>query len=399
MRRKEVKKRDRLKSIATRDGLRIVIATTPTSHATGVELTYDLQLIRSALLYADQVEIISPGVTMLESMRQLHKGGPDALIALASSLNGETLAQLGGGNPAQVQLLMQRISEYQGLNRAQKRNLPADARLLYETMLVQLRTTIAGADQTGLEQHASNVQMLEIDEALDSGLLKINHDVTNQMFVEESFGETYGEILRDLIAEGSSLLLDEQVGKVVRAMIREGMVEMSQVAEKRSLKASAGTSMIAQLPAFHKAEVGKILEVRSDLDQQLSRYRRGMREYANKLESSPFTPELHDELYDMWLEEIHPAVQDIQAKISRKSIARNTAWEAASSTKFFGIQGAASLLHFQGPALGMEAVAATVTAATTAIGGLAGPFMNALKQAQEAKEHDLFYLASLENGL
>lgn len=397
--RKSVKKRDRLKSIATRDGLRIVIATTPTSHATGVELAYDLQLIRSALLYADQVEIISPGVTMLESMRQLHRAGPDALIALATSLDAETLAHLGGGNPAQIQLLLQRISEYQSLNRAQKRNLPADARLLYETMLDQLRASIAGADQTGLERHATNVQMLEIDEALDSGLLKINHDVTQQMFVEDSFGETYGEILRDLIAGGGSLLLDDQVGKVVRAMIREGMVEMSQVAEARSIKASAGTTMIAQLPAFHRAEVGKILEVRSDLDQQLSRYRRGMREYAQKLESYPFTPELQDELHDMWLEEIQPAVQDIQTKVSRKTIAKNTAWEAAASTKFFGIEGAASLLHFQGPSLGMEAVAATAAAATTAIGGLAGPFVNALRQAQEAKEHDLFYLASLENDL
>lgn len=399
MRRKSVKKKDRLKTIATRGGLRIVIATTPASQASGVDLAYDLQLIRSALLYADQVEIISPGVTMLESMRQLHRGGPDALIAVASSLDEETLAHLGGGNPAQIQSLMQRITEYQGLNRAQKRNLPADSRLVFESMLVQLKASIAGADQSGLEQHATNAEMLEIDEALNSGLLTINHDVTQQMFVEDSFGETYGEILRNLIVEGSSLLLDDQMGKVVRAMIREGMVEMTQVAEARSIKAAAGTSMIAQLPAFHKVEVGKILEVRSDLDQQLSRYRRGMREYAQKLESSPFTPELQDELQDMWREEIRPAVQDIQLKVSRKAIAKNTAWEAAASTKFFGIEGAASLLHFQGPALGLEAAAATVTAATTAIGGLAGPFIGALRQAQEAREHDLFYLASLENDL
>lgn len=399
MGRKSSKKKDKLISIASRGGLRIVIATTPTSQSTGVDLSYDLQLIRSALFYADQVEIISPGVTMLEGMRQLHSGGPDALIALATSMDRETMDWLGGGNSAQIQSLMQRISEYQSLNRAQKRNLPAETRLGYEMMFVQLRAAIAGSDQSGLEQHATNAEMMEIDEAIGSGLLKINHDVSQQMFAEGNFGETYGGILQALIAGGSSLLLDDQVANVVRAMIREGMIEMSHLAEARSVKAAAGTSMISQLPAFHKAEVSKILEVRSELDLQLSRYRRGMKEYSQKLESAPFTPELQEELQDMWLEEIHPAVLDIQTKVSRKSIARNTAWEAVASAKFFGIEGAASLLHFQGPTFGLESAAATGAAATAAIGGVTGPFMDALKQAREARDHDLFYLASLGREL
>lgn len=71
----------------------------------------------------------------------------------------------------------------------------------------------------------------------------------------------------------------------------------------------------------------------------------------------------------MWLEEIQPAVQDIQAKVSRKTIAKNTAWEAAASTKFFGIEGAASLMHFQGPPLGLEAIAATVAAEQQPLAG------------------------------
>jgi hypothetical protein len=351
------------------------------------------------LLYADQVELISPGVTMLEGLRQVHRGGPDALIAVLASLDGETMARLGGGDPDQLQLLMHRISEYQGLNREQRRNLSAETRGQYEAMLASMRTAVSASDTSGLEQQASNAELLEIDEALDSGLLKINHEVTYQMMSDENFGEMYGAILRNHIIEGSSLLLDDQVGKVVRAMIHEGMLELSKVAGARSIKASTGTSMIAQLPAFHKAEVRKILDVRSDLDPQLSRYRRGIREYAQKLESAPFTPELQEELRDLWREEIQPAVADIQSKASRQSIAKNTAWEAAATMKFAGIEGAASLLHFQGPALGLEAAAATTAATATALGGLAGPVIKALRQSQEAKEHDLFYLASLENNL
>jgi hypothetical protein len=294
---------------------------------------------------------------------------------------------------------MHRISEYQGLNRVQRRNLPAETRLQYEAILTHMRTMISSSDTSGLVHQASSAELLEIDEALGSGLLTIDHDVTYQMMADENFGEIYGGILRNHIVEGSSLLLDDQIGKVVRAMIREGMLELSTVAGARSVKASAGTSMIAQLPAFHKAEVRQILDVRSALDQQLSRYRRGIREYAQKVESAPFTPELQAELQDLWVEEIQPAVADIQTKASRQTIAKNTAWEAAATMKFAGIEGAASLLHFQGPTLGLESAAATAAAAATALGGLAGPVIKALRHSQEAKEHDLFYLASLENSL
>lgn len=47
--------------------------------------------------------------------------------------------------------------------------------------------------------------------------------------------------------------------------------------------------------------------------------------------------------------------------------------------KFVGIEGAASLLHFQGPALGLEAAAATTAATATALGCLAGPIIKALR--------------------
>lgn len=336
---------------------------------------------------------------MFEEMRQLRHGGSDAVFALASSLDGETIAGLTGGDPNQVQLMLKQIIDYQNLNRMQKRALPQETRSSYEFAVKELKSTVAKSDHSGLERYATNAQMREIDEARESGLLKINHDATQQMVVSGSFNDAFGEIMRDLISSGKALLLDDQVGKVVRAMVSEGYVQLSSATESRSVKANAGTSMIARLPVFHEAEVGKILEVRSDLDLYLSRYRRAVREYGQKLESAPFTPELQDELTDLWLEEIQPSVLEIQSHVSRKTIAKNTAWEAFRSARFYGMEGAASLLQLRGDDLGLDHVAAAATSAATAVAGISAPFVSALKEAKKAKEHDLFYLATLDSSL
>jgi hypothetical protein len=48
--------------------LKVVIATTPHRGATGVSLERDVTLVKSALLYADEVELVSPGAAMLGSV-------------------------------------------------------------------------------------------------------------------------------------------------------------------------------------------------------------------------------------------------------------------------------------------------------------------------------------------
>jgi hypothetical protein len=48
-------------SLLPRDaGLRLVVATSPADFEDGEFLAHDLRLVRSALLYADSVELLSP---------------------------------------------------------------------------------------------------------------------------------------------------------------------------------------------------------------------------------------------------------------------------------------------------------------------------------------------------
>src|SRR3954469_4015450 len=48
--------------------LKVVIATTPDRGSDGPSLQRDITLVKAALLYADEVELVSPGAAMLGSM-------------------------------------------------------------------------------------------------------------------------------------------------------------------------------------------------------------------------------------------------------------------------------------------------------------------------------------------
>lgn len=395
------KNRTKFAASVTNGNLRIVIATTPATGGSGVTLIPDLKLIRSALLYADHVELISPSATMIEGLNDLRSGGVPAFLALAVGLDDEALKHLiNGGDPAQTRELLNRLLEFRALPRQERRSLDAITQATYRAAEQGLADIYAATGTGSIDDQVAGSGHPEIQLALQSGLLSINHGVTTDLITKSAteFGESYGRLLQGLVSRGSALLLDEQMSRIVELMIAEGQLSPSGTTTSRSIKASTGTGLIARLPAFPHADVHQVLKARDQLDSHLVRYRRAVKEYAQKLESTPFTDYLQDELDDMWLEEVQPSVSELQHQLSRKAIAQNTLWEGLAAGKPIAIEAAAALIHFQAPILGLDQVLATATAAATAVAGLAPPVVKAMQKSSEAKKSDLYYLAALNSS-
>lgn len=390
--------RSRFQASVADGTLRIVIATTPTTGPSGVTLAPDLHLIRAALLYADHVELISPTATMTSGLDEIRAGGSAAYVALLASLDDDTLRHLAKNqNISGMRSVIDQLREFQQLNRTAKRNLAPATLAHYQGLDNYFQELFAEAGTHPIEQQLSDAGHAEIDEALASGLLTINHSVTKGLLNGDSteLGRIYGEMLQDVLAKGNALLLDEEMSSIVERMIAEGLVEQSATGMSRSAKAGAGTGLIARLPAFPNAKIGQVLEARAQLDAPLGRYRRAVKEYSQKLKSGPFSALLEDELDDLWTEDIQPSVLDLQRRVSAAEIARETLWEGFSVAKPIVTETAAALIHFQGPNIGLNEVVTTAAAVSTAAAGLAPPIAKSLRAANEAKKNDLFYLAAL----
>jgi hypothetical protein len=382
----------------TDGALRIVIATTPTTGASGVTLAPDLHLIRAALLYADHVELISPAATMVSGLDEIRLGGSTTYVALLNSLDDDTLSYLSKAEDiGRVRTLLGQLQDFQQLNRTAKRGLEPSTLAEYQALDRYFKQIVENTGTEPIERQLLESGHPEIDEALNSGLLSVNHTVTKDLFNETSgeFGRIYGDILQDLLTQGNALLLDEQMSKIVEHMIAEGLVRPSATSVSRSAKAGTGAGMIARLPAFPNSSVGQVLEAREQLENPLGRYRRAVKEYSQKLKSSPFSRALQEELDDLWLEDVQPSVVDLQHRVSGSTIARETLWESFAAAKPIVTEAAAALIHFQGPHVGLDHVISTATAATTAVAGIAPPLVKSLRTANEAKKSDLFYLAAL----
>jgi len=106
--------------------------------------------------------------------------------------------------------------------------------------------------------------------------------------------EKWLALLRGLLVDKRTrLVLDDQVGSLAAAVIREGHVDPHRLALQHAGEAAVGTGLVARLPAFPGAPLDELLDLRSDLTGPLGRYRAVVVRLSAKITAGPFDDDLH----------------------------------------------------------------------------------------------------------
>ena len=345
-------RRDKRSKVAVRieasGGLKIVIATGPQQGAAGLSVEDDVRLVRSALLYADRVELISPGALMIASLAAGAAQGPDFVFELMGTLDESTLRHLGfDGDIAQMRSTLATIKQLNDLPRAQRR------RLLGAGGSRQIRAIVAEMvgkflhGEQGFEAVASNLWEQagapDLAVAADAGLLTLSTDAFDFSAQTGLQMEQYVETLRRLLADPQChLMFDEQIAGIVTAMLREEQAEMHPLTAEHALRAATGTGLVERLPAFPEAPMDTILEARSELAESLVRYRKRIIDLSAKLISGPLESALKTEVDDLWRDEVRPTLVSLRRDLSATRLAKDAAFDLATDAKAL-VSGAAGV--------------------------------------------------------
>lgn len=398
---KRQRSRAGLRAIAD-EGLKLVVATSPEGVQDGGThvLGHDLQMVRSALLYADHVELLSPLVPLVSSMAAVNDAGIDGFLAVYASLEDDQLAHMGLPDPGDFKESMMKYQQFLALPRAERRRLP-EFQAMREQMLKEAAEHFGGkgGPQELLARKLEESGAPELVEALDSGLLTLNVDFMPEDGDQDKLMENYAaELGRMLTSADSHLLLDQYIASMAGAMIREGMVEPSELTMDRATRSRLGTGLASKLPAFPNATVASVLEARADLAEPLARYRGGVTQIARQLRFTAVDPELDGEIADMWRDEVQPAVRNIEQDLSRTRLVKEAGHVASGDIWGLGASGA---IYF-----GMEKLTDIenwMTAGVTAASFLGRSLHSAIRAAeqrrQDARRHQWFYLLELDRRI
>jgi hypothetical protein len=247
---------------AAGEPLKVAIVTAPSSGSSGVSLARDVELVKAAALYADEIELVSVGAVMIAGAAQLAGGGHQALLALIASLDDDTLRHLGGGKdmPANWREVLAVLSRPDA-------SLPPEAAELARGLrasMAEAQEDLAGTAEKMLVDSGAG----ELLPAIGSGLVTLSASgFTDDTAADtDAVMENWLALLRGLLVDKRTrLVLDDQVGSLAASLIREGHVDPHRLTLRHAGEAAIGSGLVARLPAFPGAPLNELLDLRSDL--------------------------------------------------------------------------------------------------------------------------------------
>jgi hypothetical protein len=356
-------------------------------------------MVRSALLYADTVELLSPAAVMVGSVAALHDSDADGWLGLFDGFDDATLTHLGlDGDPAEFRQVLAQYRSLAALPRAQRRALLGRHGAEMQAVRNDFQRQLTSPDGTRgmLAQMLETAGAPELVEAVESGALTLNWDFMPPEADTDTQIAQYSEHLKGLLASPNThLLLDDRMAGIARGLVDEGHVTPPDLTLLRAARSQIGTGLASHLPAFPRATIGSVLEARAELAAPLASYRGGVSRLADRVRSDPFDSGVDGEVADMWRDEVQPAITNLRNDLSRTRLVREAAVNLGTDAKsvvaggglFFGIEPFTSLEQF---------TAAGVAAAPVVGQAVASAYKESAGRRECAQRHEFFYLLELD---
>jgi hypothetical protein len=286
----------KLSSVRESKALHITVAVAPSSR---FDLDSDLNMLKAALLYADEVKLCSFSSSALVWMQNLQNADTievmDSFVRFYQSLNNQALRVKAAPLIKQYKSIRSRL-RYALRQMGSSR----EARTIRESLQAGLERVIEeliGESAKGLNS------------ALGSGIVELHFfDIKSRKVAEEYFS-----VVADAVVSGTTYpLLDEPTGDLISSAIAEGKVVPLGASVDRAKQVGLPSSLFARLPLFDKASIDEIVDIRSELHSSLTRFRSAMVRFSREIESAPWNREFPLEVERIYYEYVEPAILEIE---------------------------------------------------------------------------------------
>lgn len=292
--------------------------------SSNMDFTEDMKLIKSSLLYADEIELI--GMAEYAIYNYLPKciakangidGIISAFIPFLSAFDNKEANEL----VEQLKSLEQQISPYIPYLKKRKRRSKQEilAQIKAGQVEKQCKETFDRMLDCLMEQSgAKNIRHL-----VDEKIISVHDYSYNDFGLEELTGGYFANLLGTIKHGTSFPLFDNISTNIVRAVINNEIIDFGKIDKEIIRHAGIANSILSTLPTLEKASVDEILDFKNEMRVPLDNFRKAIFDFSQKITSMPWDDDFQYECLKLYDTEVLPQINEINALSSETSVLKN----------------------------------------------------------------------------
>mgnify|MGYP004500723573 CR=1 FL=1 len=294
--------------------------------SSSMEFEEDIRLIKSSLLYADEVELI--GMAEYAIFNYLPKCLSETKGIEKTIYNLISLLKAFEFNNAEVKRLTKQLEEVQEvlllyapqLKKTKGRNKQEIlAQLQMKKAEEQCRELLAEA----LEEIMNTPGIHRLQDLIDKKVISVYDYSYNGFSIDELTGGYFANLLGTIKHGGSYPLFDSICASLVASVIDTKFIDFSKMDKEIIRHAGVANNILATLPTLEKASIDEILDFKKDMQTPLSNFRTAIYDFTQKIESMPWDDDFRYECLKLYDTEVIPRVNEINELSSETSVLKN----------------------------------------------------------------------------
>lgn len=335
----------------------------------------DLKLIKSSLLYADEIELIGLAEYLIfiylprvfdgeKDIIELVNGIVPFLQSVNSPLQKEALAQV-----EVIQSQLQPLAPY-----FTKKKHRTTAEIQAQIKLKQLSKTIAIPIEDIMQKYTNDPSSKELKALIDREIVSIFDYKMRGVNTGELTGGYIGSLLNSIYAPNSFPLFDEKSANLIGDIAKTKLIQVSALKAETLRHAGIASSILMTLPTIETATFDELLDFKAQNEVPLARFRKAIYGFSERISSLPWDSDFQYECIKLYDTEVVPQVAEINEIFTETSTLKNFGRKALAD---------AELRKQAGFAVGGLATAITTS---TGLNGLLRNLLIAMSLAAFCKE-------------
>ena len=298
------------------------------------EFKETMSLIKSSLLYADEIELIGmveymlfsyiPGhLNDVKDMDQLLMGIKLLLKSLDAPGTSELLSQIEDLNE-QLNGIAPLLKKKRHRNKQE---------LIAQMKIQQVFRQSKGVILEGVKELIDTPGANAIQELIEREIITVHNYGYDQFQFEELMGGYFGNLINAMKNHGAYPLFDEVSVGVIRSVANTHILDISRTNAETLRHAGVASNILMTLPTLEGATVDEILDFKKENEEALIRFRKAIYEFSEKIETLPWDNDFHYDCMKLYSVEVAPKVAELNEISSDTNVLLNLGKKAVADAE------------------------------------------------------------------
>lgn len=302
------------------DKMKFTIGTLSSS----LDFEEDLKLIKSSLLYADEIELIGMAEyavfrylpSRMNSVRDI-ESLLDSFIPLLKAIDANDSVEMS----KQLERMKEQIAPY-GIHLRKKKNRTK------QEIIAQMKANNALEESKALlndcmKQLTSSTGAEAIMNLVERNIVSVfPYDDDNFNF-EALAGGYFGNLLGTIQNETAYPLFDKTSNDIISSLSTSKLFDLGNINQEALVHAGLATNILMTLPTLESATVDEILDFKKEMQAPLVRFRSAIYSFSEEIKSKPWDKDFQYDCLKIYSKEVAPRVEELNELATETTVLKN----------------------------------------------------------------------------